>query len=205
MRRSLVVLTVAGSLSALMGCRGQTSDQPPIVPLRNMHKQQKYKMQEESAFFADHRTMRQLPEGALAQESYFESTEEEHGLLEDGTGYVLTIPTTVTEKGGGIPSLARRGQDRYKIFCAPCHGGAGDGNGTVPARATELRTPWKVADLHDERLRHIPDGQLFVTISNGVRSMPGYAAQIPVQDRWAIVAYVRALQITQAQSVGGGL
>lgn len=190
-------------LSSLAGCRGMTSTEPPVLPLRNMHKQQKYKMQEESAFFADHRTMRRPPEGTLAVEAYFENPELETGVLEDGTGYVLTIPSQAVDQAQGMSQLAHRGQDRYKIYCAPCHGLSGDGQGTVPLRAAELRQPWNVANLHQDHLRHMPDGQLFATISNGVRGMPSYAAQIPVQDRWAIVAYVRALQISQSANSTG--
>ena len=98
--------------------------------------------------------------------------------------------------------LIRRGQQRYGIFCATCHGQGGDGDGLVTLRALELEQgTWvKPTSLHAEPIRDQPVGQLFHAISNGVRKMPGYASQIPVKDRWAIVAYVRALQRTRTAS-----
>jgi len=87
-----------------------------------------------------------------------------------------------------------RGRDRYDVFCTPCHGYAGDGDGMVPTRVGgAIRPP----TLHDDRLRHVPDGQLFATITHGIRNMPMYAHSIPAEDRWAIVSYVRALQLSQ--------
>jgi mono/diheme cytochrome c family protein len=94
----------------------------------------------------------------------------------------------------------KRGQQRYNIYCAPCHGLAGEGDGLVAKRAQELQQgTWAFppTSLHSEAVRPQPVGQLFNTITNGVRKMPAYGAQISVQDRWAIVLYVRALQRTQ--------
>ena len=92
-------------------------------------------------------------------------------------------------------------RSRFGIYCAPCHGGAGDGRGQVWLRSqgggvANSYQYIQPTNLHDERLKHVPDGQLFATISNGIRNMPAYSAQIPVNDRWAIVAYVRALQVS---------
>lgn len=186
-----------GALST--SCRGQTSKDTPIVGIRNMYDQPKYEIQEESAFFADHRTMRPLVDGVV-------STEEEtdvriaQGRLEDQSGYVLTIPAEVVNdpKNGGIEKMAARGQARYGIYCAPCHDGTGSGNGLVKKRAIASgATAFVPPTFHQDRIRHMPDGQLFATITNGKSNMPPYAMQIPVNDRWAIVAYVRALQIAQ--------
>jgi mono/diheme cytochrome c family protein len=92
-----------------------------------------------------------------------------------------------------------RGHERYDIYCAPCHGLAGDGAGLVSTRARQIGASALIAPtLHDARIREMPDGQLFGTISNGIRNMPAYAHSIPIDDRWAIVTYVRALQISQA-------
>src|SRR5690606_10182604 len=103
-------------------------------------------------------------------------------------------PESVVTEAGGMESLLARGEDRYGIYCVPCHGGLGDGNGLVPevSGAAAIRPP----TFHDDRMRQMPDGQLYATIANGIRNMPAYAAQIPVADRWAIVGYVRALQLT---------
>lgn len=110
--------------------------------------------------------------------------------------WVTEFPLAVDE------SLIRRGQQRYAIFCATCHGQGGEGDGLVTLRALELEQgTWvRPTSLHAEPIRNQPVGQLFNSISNGVRKMPGYASQIPVRDRWAIVAYVRALQRTRTAS-----
>jgi mono/diheme cytochrome c family protein len=100
-----------------------------------------------------------------------------------------------------------RGQQRFNIYCSACHGYAGFGDGAVNQRAMELvanaagpvnGTQWVAAkSLHDETTRNQPVGQLFNTITHGIRNMAGYGAQIPTQDRWAIAAYVKALQLSQ--------
>jgi mono/diheme cytochrome c family protein len=112
---------------------------------------------------------------------------------EPSTAWVSEIPLPVTE------ALMRRGQRQYNIFCAPCHGLAGQGDGLVARRAQELQQGTWIppTSLHSEAVRNQPVGQLFHVISNGVRKMPPYAAQISVPDRWAIVLYLRALQRTQ--------
>lgn len=198
--RALLCLSAFALLApALTACRGQTSTDEPIVGIRNMYDQPKYESQEESAFFSDHRTMRPLVDGVI-------STEEEidpriaQGRLEDQSGYVLTIPAEVVSdpKSGGIEKMAERGRARYGIYCAPCHDGTGNGNGLVKKRAVASGAAAFVPPtFHQDRIRHMPDGQLFATITNGKNNMPPYAMQIPVSDRWAIVAYVRALQIAQ--------
>jgi len=107
--------------------------------------------------------------------------------------WVTDFPLAVDEK------LIRRGKQRYEIFCATCHGIGGDGDGLVTLRALELEQgTWvKPTSLHAEPIRNQPVGQLYNVISNGVRKMPGYASQIPVNDRWAIVSYLKALQKTR--------
>ena len=92
--------------------------------------------------------------------------------------------------------MIERGQDRYSIYCRPCHDDTGSGQGAVVTRAAWQPPP---PSFHQERLRQMPDGQLFATISHGVRNMPSYGASIPVNDRWAIVSYVRALQLSQGE------
>ena len=92
--------------------------------------------------------------------------------------------------------LLERGQERYKIFCSPCHGLQGDGNGTIAMRGMK-RPP----TYHQDRLRQAPNGYFYDTLSNGFGAMYGYSAQIPPRDRWAIVAYVRALQLSRNAKV----
>ncbi|HKU37451.1 MAG TPA: cytochrome c [Polyangiales bacterium] len=178
-------------LALAAGCRGETSKEPPIVPIRNMFHQQRYNPQARSAFFEDGRTMRKPVEHTFSREMIVDS-EIANGEFPDGSGYVLTTPSAVITALGGPDAAVHRGQERFNIYCRPCHDAAGTGKGTVIKRG--MTAP---PSLHEERLRKAPDGQLFATISNGVRTMPAYAYSIPVHDRWAIVTYVRALELSQ--------
>jgi mono/diheme cytochrome c family protein len=179
----------------LAGCRGQTSEESPVAILRNMYQQPRYNPQARSTYFKDGRTMRPPVEGSVAREVETNPITGE-GRTVDGTGFVDTIPPAVVQRVGDMNRLVNRGQDRYGIYCVPCHGGLGDGAGMVPtvSLVPAIRPP----TFHDDRLRHVPDGQIYATIRNGIRNMPSYRGQIPVADRWAIVAYVRALQLSQA-------
>lgn len=180
-----------------LGCRGQASKETPIVGIRNMYDQPKYDIQEESHFFADHRTMRPLVEGVISREQEIEPLLAT-GRLEDQTGYALSIPPEIVGRFGGAEAMLARGRSRYEIYCVPCHDGIGQGNGLVKQRAVAGGAAAFVPpSFHQDRIRHMPDGQLFATISNGKGNMPPYAMQLPVNDRWAIVSYVRALQIAQ--------
>jgi mono/diheme cytochrome c family protein len=132
-----------------------------------------------SEFFADGRSERPILENTVAR-----------GSLADDALYVgkdsNTFPLPVTQE------LLERGQERYKIFCSPCHGLQGDGNGMIVTRGMK-RPP----SYHEARLRQVPNGEIFDVITNGFGAMLNYSAQIPVRDRWAIVAYVRALQLSR--------
>lgn len=199
MKRALVA-TLA--LSSLLGaCRGQPSEDPPVLLLRNMFHQQRYNAQSVSNQYSDRRTMRQPVAGTVARENFIEDERISLGLEADGTTYTATIPTEIAALHGGAEALVARGQERYNIYCAPCHGRAGDGQGMVFLRARVSGYQYPApATLHDNRIRHMPDGQLYATITNGIRNMPSYAAQIPMNDRWAIVSYVRALELSQASA-----
>ena len=177
--------------SALAACRGQTAEDPPIVPIRNMYNQPKYEMQQQGEFFEDERAMRSPVEGTISRETEIDPRIA-HGRLDDDTGYVLTIPQEAIDKLDGMDHMLKRGQDRFGIYCTPCHGLDGSGQGMVVKHGFVPPPTY-----HQDRLRHMPDGQLYATIENGVRNMPAYGPQIPTFDRWAIVAYVRALQISQ--------
>ena len=191
------LLLAAIAVSALMGCRGQTSRETPVFGIRNMFDQPKYEIQEESDFFPDHRTMRPLVDGVVAHDQETDARIA-RGRLEDESGYVLHIPNEVVARSGGMEAMLKRGQARYGIYCTPCHDGTGSGQGLVKQRAVASGAAAFVPPtFHQDRLRHIPDGQLFATISNGKSNMPPYAAQIPIDDRWAIVGYVRVLQMAQ--------
>ena len=191
------VLLAGVALTALVSCRGQTSRETPIFGIRNMYDQPRYDVQEESNFFPDHRTMRPLVDGVVAHDQEIDP-QIAQGRLDDESGYVLQIPQAVVSRNGGMQALAERGKARYGIYCTPCHDGTGSGEGLVKRRAVASGAAAFVPPtFHQDRIRHMPDGQLFATISNGKSNMPPYAMQIKVDDRWAIVAYVRALQVAQ--------
>ncbi|MDB4942271.1 MAG: ABC-type Fe3+ transport system protein [Labilithrix sp.] len=201
--RLLGPAAVAGLALVSVSCRGTTSRETPVFGIRNMYDQPKYDIQEESAFFPDHRAMRPLVEGVISREEDVDPRLAQ-GRLEDQTGYVLTVPDEVITRMGGAEAMVTRGKARFGIYCTPCHDGTGSGNGLVKKRAIAGgATAFVPPTFHQDRIRHMPDGQLFATISNGKNNMPPYAMQIPVNDRWAIVSYVRALQISQPKGGEG--
>ena len=194
--RALLITLALATLGT--GCIGGESSEPPVVGIRNMYNQPRYDTQERQPFFADQRSMRPQVEGTVSREmrkGYPRAT----GLKAQSGEYMDIVPKQVIASFGTPEATMARGQERYNIFCAPCHSVSGDGKGMVSRRAAALGAAGLIApSFHDDRLRHIPDGQLFATITNGLRNMPSYAHNLPVNDRWAIVEYVRALQLSQA-------
>jgi hypothetical protein len=195
MRALLITLAVA---TFVTGCVGDESGEPPVVGIRNMYNQPRYDTQERQPFFSDQRSMRPEVEGTVSREmdaSIVVAT----GRNASDDDWIMEVHPQYIDQNGGLRAFVSRGKDRYDIYCAPCHSFSGDGKGMVSRRAAALGATGLIArSFHDDRLRHIPDGQLFATITNGVRNMPSYAHNIPVDDRWAIVQYVRALQLSQA-------
>jgi len=175
-------LMMTAALALLIGCQGTPSSKPPIHLNPNMDDQEKYEPYEASQFFADGAAMRTPPEGTIARGELHEDVPYYTGFQRD-TFYVETAPVAAT-----MPEL-QRGRERYDIYCSPCHGRTGDGRGIVVTRGYPPPPTY-----HDERLRGVPDGYIFNVITNGIRNMPSYRHQIPVDDRWAIVLYLRALQ-----------
>lgn len=194
--RALALILVLGTLAT--GCTGVESEKPPIVGIRNMYNQPRYDTQERQPFFADQRSMRPDVPGAVSQEME-KFVHWATGRDAKGENWIMEVPQGLIQRNGGTEAFLTRGQERYNIYCAVCHSVSGDGKGMVSRRADALGYTGLVAPtFHDDRLRGIPDGQLYATITNGVRNMPSYAHNIPVDDRWAIVSYVRALQLSQA-------
>ncbi len=198
--RLSMVLTLCLA-SALGGCVGQPSEETPIVPIRNMYNQPRYDAQSRSDFFQDGRTMRPLVEGTVAVEMDADLSVQS-GREGSNAAWLGNTPAVVIERLGGGEAAVARGQERFAIFCAPCHGASGDGHGMIAERAGELgATVLMPPSFHSDAIRHMPDGQLYATITNGIRNMPMYRQSIPLDDRWAIVTYVRALQLSQAARV----
>jgi Cytochrome C oxidase, cbb3-type, subunit III len=157
------------------GCRQDMQDQPKYVPLRP------------TSFFDDHRSARPLVENTIARGHLNADTEFYTG--KQGDQPVNRFPFPITRE------VLERGQQRFNIYCAPCHDRLGTGNGMIVRRG--YRHP---PSFHIDRLRKVPDGYLFDVITNGFGAMPDYATQVPPRDRWAIVAYERALQYSQNAS-----
>jgi mono/diheme cytochrome c family protein len=149
-----------------------------------MHDQPKYEPLEASGFFADGRTSRPRLPGTVARGESWADSARTTGKDDDAFVRDNPLPATAT--------LLARGQQRYDVFCAVCHDRVGTGNGMIVQRG--FRRP---PSLHETRLREATDGYLFDVVGRGFGVMPGYAAQVPIDDRWAIVAYLRALQLSQ--------
>jgi hypothetical protein len=154
------------------GCqiRQDMADQPKNRPLSP------------SPFFDDGRSERPLLENTVARGSIADDD-----LFVPKESNAFPLPLT--------PELLKRGQERYKIFCSPCHGIQGDGNGMIVMRG--MKRPPSFYDPHDPRLRQVPNGYLYDVVTNGFGAMLSYSAQVPPADRWAIIAYVRALQLSR--------
>ncbi|MBK7142326.1 MAG: cytochrome c [bacterium] len=184
------LLLSIGCLLALGGCmRGTPSDKPPIHMNPNMDDQSRYDVQSKSPFFADSATMRIPPAGTVARGFLRENDALHSGTNPDGSLFDgMPVPITM--------QLLQRGQERYNIFCSPCHGRTGDGKGIVVNRGL-LPPP----SFHEQRLVDTANGYIFNVITNGIRNMPPYRFQVSVEDRWAIIAYFRALQRSHAATI----
>ena len=163
--------------AATVACRQDMHDQPKFIPLRP------------STFFADGRSARPLVDGTVARGQLNDDAAFYTGKGPDGKP-LDTFPFPVTKE------IVERGQERFNIYCAPCHDRLGTGDGMIVRRG--FRRP---PSYHIDRLRGVPNGYLYDVIAKGFGAMPDYAAQIEPADRWAIVAYVRALQLSQHATV----
>ncbi len=176
-------------MAFLLKARQSVKTEPRIQVVFDMDSQPKYKAQSTNPVFQDGRSMRLAPAGTVARDQLDDDDLLYYGLAangEFGTGFPLPVTA----------ALLARGQERFAIYCAICPGLAADGHSTVHSRAEALQegTWTPPTDLASEVVLERTNGHLFNTITNGIRSMPGYGPQIPVADRWAIVACVRALQ-----------
>ncbi|MGI8495820.1 MAG: c-type cytochrome [Pyrinomonadaceae bacterium] len=179
-----------------VGCRYDMQDQP------------RYKAYKKSDFFGDKKAMRQLPEGTVARgflredKAFYTGKKENAGAAAsapsaapatDASGAVTSFPDVIEKIPVPVTQqLLDRGEQRYKVFCIVCHGPVGNGDGMVVRRGYP-----KPPTYNDDRLRNAPDGHFFDVMTNGWGKMNSYASQVPPADRWAIVAYIRALQISQ--------
>lgn len=182
---SILSLTLMAGLSA---CGIRYSEKPPVEFWSDMARQPKVQAQTPSAFFANGVGSRPAVPGTVAV-GFLKEDDAFHTGQQNG--FYVNNPLPVTKE------LLVRGQERYDIYCAPCHDRTGSGRGIVSLRSQG----WIANSIIEDRIAEYPDGELFYVISNGRRSMPGYRWQITEQDRWAIVAYTRALQRAAKGSV----
>ena len=200
-RKAIYCLILVTFCLAAVGCRYDMQDQP------------RYRAYAESDFFADNKAMRDLPEGTVsrgnlrADKAFYTGKKEnadpnvqvETTTDADGNTIVSSFPNAIEKIPVPVTAeLLERGEERYRIFCIVCHGPVGSGDGMIVRRGYP-----KPSTYHDDRLRNAPDGHFFDVITNGWGKMNGYASQIPTADRWAIVAYIRALQISQNPNGAG--
>jgi hypothetical protein len=176
----LMVLTISGGCS-----RNRPSERPPIHFNPNMDNQEKYRAQSENRFFEDGAAMRVPVAGTVARDDLQEDDAYFKGLNSSGE-FIDYIPIPVNIQG------LERGRERFDIFCSPCHSRLGDGRGIMIKRGYP-----PPPTFHSDRIRKMSIGEIYNVITNGVRNMPSYRHQVPVGDRWAIIAYLRALQRSQ--------
>jgi len=185
----------------IAGRRGDLSRNRPIQIFPDMKRQLKLRPQTPNSFFASGLSSQLPPPGTIAQEKplmvggqavySFEDVPLNTGRTPGTTNFIELNPFPVTA------SLLARGQQRYNVYCSPCHGQTGEGNGITK----KIGAMAVVANLHDKAIVIQPDGSLFNTVSWGKNNMQGYAPQISVEDRWAVIAYLRSLQLSRLGSV----
>jgi|HubBroStandDraft_1064217.scaffolds.fasta_scaffold12770_3 mono/diheme cytochrome c family protein len=170
--RAAVLATATASMLILAGCRQDMQDEPKFFPQRG------------TTFYADGRSVRPQVANTVARSQGDEDSYFYTGLVNGKEGDGLPIDLTA--------DTMARGQERFNVYCTPCHSRVGNGDGMIVQRGYR-----PAGDFHTERLRNAPLGHFFAVITNGYGAMPDYAAQVTPQDRWAIAAYIRALQLSQ--------
>jgi hypothetical protein len=200
MRYIFSIILIGAALGAavvgIAGFQGRISRKPPIEVFPDMDRQAKLRPMVPDHFFANGVSSQLQPSGTIARSEPiqtvaglvypFENSPVNTGIVTGTTNFVATNPLPVTGE------LLQRGRERFDIYCAPCHGRLGDGNGITK----KLGLMPAVANLHDQRIVVMADGEIFNTITRGKSTMGAYGPLIPTEDRWAAVAYLRALQLS---------
>ena len=193
---ALIGLALGAAIVGIAGFRGSMSRKPFIEIFPDMDRQFKLRPMQPFDLFSNGVTSQLPPPGTIARSQPiqtlsgpvypFEDAPVNTGLITGTTNFVATNPLPVNEV------LLQRGRERFNIYCAPCHGQLGDGNG-ITKKIGDMPA---VANLHDQRIVDMPDGEIFNTITHGKNLMGAYGPLVPTKDRWAIVAYLRALQLS---------
>jgi len=178
-------------IALIARARAVRADQTRIAIIQDMDNQPRYNPQAPAPIFADGRAMRPEVPGTVARGELWANDHLYRGKVNGD--WATEFPMPITEP------FVRRGQERFAIYCSPCHGLTGAGTGPVHQRAVKLGEPRWVppTSLLSEQVRERPDGHIFNTITHGIRNMAPYGPQIPAEDRWAIVAYIRALELSR--------
>jgi mono/diheme cytochrome c family protein len=194
MKKNILILTVVVLAAFVSGCRGDKSSSPSVLLIRNMVDQTSYGPQSKNDFYKDKKSFREPVLGTVADGEANSNSKLYKGVEANSTAenpiWVKQFPIRLTD------SVLKRGQDRYNIYCTPCHGYAGNSDGLATKASGGVIRP---ANLHDSSVIEMPVGRIYNAVANGVNNwnMPGFAEHMSVQDRWAVVAYVRALQLSQ--------
>jgi mono/diheme cytochrome c family protein len=200
MRHIISIILIGAALGAavvgIAGFRGGMSRKPPIEIFPDMNRQLKLRPQVPNKFFPNGVSSQLPPPGTIARSEPmqtvagpvypFEDSPVNTGCVTGTTNFIATNPLPVTSE------LLQRGRERFDIYCTPCHGQLGDGNGITK----KLGLMPAVANLHDQRIVVMTDGEIFNTITHGKSTMAAYGPLMPAQDRWAAIAYLRALQLS---------
>jgi len=208
---AILVGTIAAvPLAVIARARVSTSEKPRLHGWQDMDNQPRFKAQQENPLYADGRAMRPPVPGTVARGESFLDTHLYQGRVADQAGklgWAQSFPDDLTVDS----EFLARGKERYEIYCSMCHGYAGQGDGMVHKRVEQRKQAggagfdaWAApASYHTEIVKAQPVGQIYNTITNGKNNMAGYRAQIPVADRWAITAYVKALQLAKPKQAPG--
>ncbi len=192
----IITLAVISWIPLVLIARARVATGPAnkVQLFVDMDNQPKFQPQMKNPLYEDQLAMRKPVSGTVAREELQQDNLLYRGRVEGAEATEFPFELTA--------EVMHRGQTQYDIFCSPCHGLSGFGDGMISKRADELQEGSWIPPLsfHSETVRGRTNGSLFGTISNGIRSMPAYGSQIPVEDRWAIIAYIRALQRSQNAS-----
>lgn len=197
MRYFLIIFAVSVAvIVGIAGKRGTLSRKTPLYIFPDMRRQLKLRPQEPNSFFANGISSQLPPAGTIARGKPIETADGAVYPYEDSpvytgrvtgtTNFVDNNPMAINEQ------LLARGQQRFTIYCSPCHGAEADGNGITK----RIGAMGVVANLHDKRIVEMADGEIFYVITNGRNNMGAYGPNVPVEDRWAIIAYLRAVQLS---------
>jgi mono/diheme cytochrome c family protein len=192
----LLIVAIAAAAFTIVGIPGHLSRKPPLEVFPDMDRQAKLRPEKPNDFFANGLTSQLPPAGTIARSApietangavySFEDSPVNTGKISGTTNFVELNPLVVNA------ALLARGREQFNIYCTPCHGGLGDGDGITK----KIGVMPAVANLHDKRIVEMTDGEIFNTITHGKGLMGAYGPLVAAQDRWAIIAYTRALQLS---------